>query len=366
MLALRFLPAGLPRKGHRDTIPASHDGGRVSTKILSILPFKRFREAGVVLPETLGFHFDEVLTEKEIISACQGADFLLTPAAYPGITSQIIENIPSVRMIQTAGTGYNRIDIESAARLGIPVANCPGRNVTTVAEFTLALLIALQRHLMVSDREIKAGQYTHAREYFFKSGSREVSEAKIGIIGFGEIGRKVAQLVLSLGASVGYFDVERLSEELETKLGVVFKPLDELLSSCDVISLHVPLTDRTRGMLGSREFRLMPPGALLINTSRGEVVDQSALAQTLEAGRLGGAALDTVYPEPLPLDDPLLRLCPSARDRLLLTPHIAGMTSGAMYRMLTGAIENILRAASGQSPENVVNGIQKVREKAFE
>jgi phosphoglycerate dehydrogenase-like enzyme len=340
-----------------------HEGtDGLKPKVFSILPLKRFEEAGVLLPGALDFRFDEALTEKEIVSACRDADFLLTPAAYPAITSRIIENIPSIRMIQTAGTGYNRIDIQSAARLGIPVANSPGRNVTTVAEFTLALLIALQRRLMVSDREIKAGRYTHAREHFFEFGSREVSEAKIGIIGFGEIGRMVAQLVLPLGASVTYYDVGRASEDLERRLGVTFKPLDELLRSCDVVSLHVPLTDRTRGMMGSREFRLMPAGSLLINTSRGEVVDQNALAEALESGHLGGAALDTVYPEPLPPDDPLLRLSPSARDRLLLTPHIAGMTRGAMHRMLTGAIVNILRAASGQSPENVVNGIHKVRD----
>jgi phosphoglycerate dehydrogenase-like enzyme len=337
----------------------------VKPKVFSILPLKRFEEAGVVLPEALDFRFDEVLTEKEIVSACQGADFLLTPAAYPEITSRIIENIPTVRMIQTSGTGYNRIDIQTAARLGIPVANSPGRNVTTVAEFTLAIIIALQRHLVVSDREIKAGRYTHAREHFFESGSREVSEAKIGIIGFGEIGRKVAQLALSLGASVSYYDVERAPEKLENELGVTFRPLDDLLAICDVISLHVPLTDRTRGMLGSREFRLMPAGVLFINTSRGEIVDQKALAGALEAGHLGGAALDTVYPEPLPPDDRLLRLSPSARDRLLLTPHIAGMTRGAMHRMLTGAIENILRAASGQPPQNVVNDVLKLREKAL-
>jgi phosphoglycerate dehydrogenase-like enzyme len=246
------------------------------------------------------------------------------------------------------------------------VANSPGRNVTTVAEFTLALLIALQRHLVVSDREIKAGQYTLAREHFFKSGSREVSETRIGIIGFGKIGRKVAELASSLGATVSYYDVERTSEGLERNLGVAFKPLDELLRSCDVISLHVPLTDRTRGMVGSREFRLMPSGALLINTSRGEVLDQQALSEALEAGHLGGAALDTVYPEPLAPDDPLLRLSPPVRDRLLLTPHVAGMTRGSMHLMLTGAIENVLRVVSGQSPENVVNGVLKVREKAFE
>ena len=337
----------------------------MSPKVFCILPLGRFEEAGVLLPEALEFHFDEVLTEKAIISACQGADFFLVPAAYPDITSRIIENLPSVRMIQTTGTGYNRVDIRRAARLEIPVANSPGQNVTTVAEFTLALLIALQRHLVVSDREIKAGQYTRARERFFMSGSCEVSEATIGIIGLGEIGRKVAQLALSLGASVSYYDVAQTPETLENELGVSFKPLDELLRSCNVISLHVPLTDRTSGMMGSREFRLMPAGSLLINTSRGEVVDQKALAEALESGHLGGAALDTVYPEPLPPDDPLLQLSPSARDRLLLTPHIAGVTRGAMKRMLTGAIGNILRAASGQSPEHVVNGVRKVREKAF-
>jgi phosphoglycerate dehydrogenase-like enzyme len=327
---------------------------------------KRFEQAGVVLPAALDFRFDEVLTEKEIVSACVGVDFFLAPAAYPDITSRIIENIPTVCMIQTTGTGYDRIDVHSAARLGIPVANSPGRNVTTVAEFTLALLIALQRHLVLSDREIKAGHYPLAREYFFTSGSREVSEAKIGIIGFGEIGRKVAELTLSLGASVSYYDLRRIPEELESNLGVAFKPLDELLESCDVISLHVPLTDRTRGMIGRKELRLMPAGALLINTSRGEVVDQKSLAEALEAGHLGGASLDTVYPEPLPPDDPLLHLSSSACDRLLLTPHIAGMTRGAMNRTLTGAIGNILRAASGEPPENVVNGVLKVREKAFE
>ncbi len=334
-------------------------------KVFCILPLKRFEEAGVVLPEALDFRFDEVLTDQAIISACQGADFFLVPAAYPDITSRILENIPSVRMIQTTGTGYNRVDIRSAARLGIPVANSPGQNVTTVAEFTLALLIALQRRLVVSDREIKAGQYSRARERFFTSGSSEVSEARIGIIGFGEIGRKVAQLALSLGASVSCYDVAQTPETLQNELGVAFKPLDELLRSCDVISVHVPLTDRTRGMVGSRELRLMPAGSLLINTSRGEVVDQKALAEALEAGHLGGAALDTVYPEPLPPDDPLLQLSPSARDRVLLTPHIAGMTRGAMHRMLSGAIENILRVASGQSPEHVVNGIHKLRGDGF-
>jgi phosphoglycerate dehydrogenase-like enzyme len=335
-------------------------------KVISLLPRKRFDEAGVVFPDSLEFRFDEVISEKEIISGCRDAEFLLVPAAYPDIPSRIIENIPTVRMIQTTGTGYDRIDLQAAARLGIPVTNSPSQNVTTVAEFTLGLLIALQRHLVISDREIKAGQYTPARERFFKSGSRGVAETRIGIIGLGEIGRKVAELVSSLEASVSYYDVERAPVELEKRLGVAFRPLDELLQSCDVISLHVPLTNRTRGMLGPRELRLMPPGALLINTSRGDVVDQTALAEALEAGHLGGAALDTVYPEPLPADDPLLRMSPSARDKLLLTPHIAGVTRGAMHRMLTGAIGNIVRGASGQPPENVVNGVLKLRQRAFE
>jgi phosphoglycerate dehydrogenase-like enzyme len=331
-------------------------------KVLSILPLRRFQEAGATLQEQLDVHFNEVLTEDEIISACCGMDFLLVPAPYPPITARVLENSPSIRMIQTSGAGYDKVDLQGAARLKIPVANSPGHNVTAVAEFTIALLIALQRHLVLADREIKTGHYSYVRERFFESGLVEVSDARLGLLGLGMIGRKVARLARFLGAKVSYFDILRAPEAVESDPDVTFRPLEELLSSCDVLSLHLPLTKQTRGIIGSREFSLMPQGSLFINTSRGELVDPEALAYALETEHLAGAAIDTLYPEPPPPSHPLLNLSSAARDRLLITPHIAGITKGALKRMFEAALENILRVASGEPPKNVVNGVTDARQ----
>jgi len=142
---------------------------------------------------------------------------------------------------------------------------------------------------------------------------------------------------------------------------VDYKTLEELLATSDIISIHVPLTEQTLKIKGHREFGLMRPGALFINTARGEVVDQEALAAALECGQLGGAAIDCISPEPPPPGHPLLNLSPAARDRLLLTPHLAGVTLGAFRRMLLNALENMNRVAGGEAPRFVVNGITKGR-----
>jgi phosphoglycerate dehydrogenase-like enzyme len=329
--------------------------------VLSILPLNRFQAAEVALPPDLNFIFKNALEEDEIIAVCSGADFLFLPAVYPLITRRVLENIPSVCMIQSAGAGYDKVDVRSAARLGIPVANSPGENSVTVAEFTLALLIALQRLIVTADREIKAGNYAPLREQFFQSGLKEVKDTRLGLVGLGAIGKQVAKLTGLLGARVSYYDVRRADKRLEEELRITYMPFDQLIGSCDAISLHVPLTGATKGLIGRREFDRMRPGTLLINTSRGEVVDQQALAEALDGERLDGAAIDTVSPEPPPPDHPLLNLSPTGRDRLLITPHIAGITKGAFNRMLRGALANILRVAAGANPLNVVNGISEAR-----
>jgi phosphoglycerate dehydrogenase-like enzyme len=330
-------------------------------KIISLFPLQRFVEAGVSLPDQIEFHFGNATEEGPIISACQGMDFLLVPPAYPLISARVLDHIPSVRMIQTLGSGYDKVDVESAARMGIPVANSPGHNATTVAEFAIALIIALQRRIFLADREVKAGRYSEIREHFFKSGLMEVSETRLGLLGFGTIGRKVAELARILGARVSYYDIQRAPRYLEAEQGVTFKPLDLLLSQSDVLSLHLPLTNQNRELLGRRELKLMPRGALLINTARGELVSQEALAEVLEEGHLAGAAVDTVSPEPPPQDHPLLSLSPAAKDRLLMTPHIGGITRGALRRVFNASFENVLRVAAGDPPRNVVNGVPDVR-----
>ena len=173
----------------------------------------------------------------------------------------------------------------------------------------------------------------------------------------GAIGRRVAKLAGILDASVAYHDLYRIDAQLETELNLEFVTLDELLTKSDIISIHVPLTGETAGLIGKKEIGAMTRGSILINTSRGEVVDQRALADAMETGHIDGAAVDTVSPEPPPPDHPLLNLSPAARDRLILTPHIAGITDQAFGRLLNNALANISRVVSGKPPENVVNGI---------
>jgi phosphoglycerate dehydrogenase-like enzyme len=328
---------------------------------LSILPQIRFTNAGVAFPAELKMHFADVRREEDVIEACRGMDFLFLPAVYPPITAKVLSRISSVRMIQTAGAGYDQVDVASAADLGIPVANSPGHNTGTVAELTLAMLIALQRRMFPADREIKAGRYQSMRERLFRIGLPELGETTLGLVGFGAVGRKVAQVAGLLGASIIYYDINRATSDEEQALKVQYKPLDELLATCDAVSLHAPLTPATRGLIDSRELARMPAGAYLVNTARGELIDQQALAEALESGHIAGAALDTLAPEPPPDDHPLLKLSPEASERLLLTPHIAGTTRGAFRRMLTGALKNLQTVAGGGLPRHVVNGVMKAR-----
>jgi phosphoglycerate dehydrogenase-like enzyme len=329
--------------------------------VLSIVPHRRFKEAEISFPDELEFSFKDVAAEDEVIDACRGMDCLFVLPSFPPITAGVLENIQSVRMIQSAGAGYNNVDTERAADLNIPVANSPGVNTTTVAEYTVALIIALQRHMLTADREIKAGNYGLIREQLFTCGLKEICDLRLGLLGFGAIGRKIAQVVGLLGARVSYFDVLRPDPTIEEQLKVTYKDIDELLRTSDAVSVHTPLTKQTYHLIGERELGLMEPGAILINTARGEIVEPVALAGALESGHLGGAAIDTIYPEPPPSDHPLLNLSKAAKDRLLITPHIAGTTNSAFQRMLNQAIANISRVAAGDPPKHVVNGVLEAR-----
>ncbi|HEY3426506.1 MAG TPA: 2-hydroxyacid dehydrogenase [Negativicutes bacterium] len=326
--------------------------------IISVLPKWRFDASNVELPPKWNFQFVTPATDAELITACQGADCLLVPATFPAINAFILSKIGHIKLIQTVGAGFDLIDIQAAASAGIPVANVPGANANAVAEYTVGLMIALQRQLLVADRETKAGRYVAVRQSLFATGLTDISGSMIGLVGLGAIGQRVAQILRFLGASVSYYDRAGKSLKLETELGIQYKPLNELLADSDVVSLHVPLTNETSGLIGRNELLLMRPGSLLVNTARGEVVNQAALAEMLESGHIAGAAVDVISPEPPTADHPLLNLLPPARDRLLITPHIAGVTVGAFRDILHGALENIDRVLRQQLPKNVVNGVQ--------
>jgi Lactate dehydrogenase and related dehydrogenases len=327
--------------------------------IVSLLSQDKFSSSQPLLPAGCTVRFVEQFSADNIIKACEGADCLFSPASAGPIDSFVLENIPSIKIVQTMGVGFDHVDITAAGRLEIPVANVPGANATAVAEHAVGGLIALQRRYLETDAAVKAGNYTICRNKVLREGLGEVRGSRIGLVGFGNIAQEVAKIVLVLGASVSYCATRRKPPELERRFPVEYKPLDELLATNHIISLHIPLTAQTKEMIGARELALMPPGSLLINMARGEIVEPAALAEALETGRLAGAVIDTVAPEPPGADHPLLNLSAAAKSRLLITPHTGGVTVGSYKRMIEHAFQNMARAARGEVPENLVNGIAR-------
>ncbi len=330
-------------------------------KVVSYVPEELYLKSKVEVPAGWHIVFPEGVGEDDVIAACNGADFLLVTAPRPSVTARVLQNIPSVAMVQVFGAGYDKVDIDAAREVNLPVANTPGQNATTVAEFTIGALIALQRKILLGDREVKAGRHKEIEQALIKTGLKEVRGTKIGLLGLGKIGRQVARLASFMGAEVSYYDPYRCDKKVEEELNVTYLPFLELLQHNEAISLHVLLNKDTYNLISRKELSLMPPGALLINTSRGEVVDQAALAEALESGHLGGAAVDNFAPDPPPPDHPLLNLSPTAGERFLATPHIAGVTAGSFSRMLKEALANLRRAAAGEEPWHVVNGVKMVR-----
>ena len=189
-------------------------------------------------------------------------------------------------------------------------------------------------------------------------GMSEVSASSWGIIGLGRIGSKLAEVGRALGAEINYYKPQRKTEPEEKQLGVNFRGFKELLTTSDVIIICVPLTEKTRRLIGAREIEMMKPGAILINAARGGIVDDAAVAAALAAGHLGGAGLDTFESEPLPADHPLLTLPEEVKDRIFFTPHLGGVTVQALNRMIDAALNNCIRVIKGERPLAVVNGVE--------
>ncbi|MEN6411555.1 MAG: 2-hydroxyacid dehydrogenase [Veillonellales bacterium] len=325
--------------------------------IASVMPKWRFEAANVAAPNGWDIRFISPKKDEELIEACKEAECLLVPAGFQNVTANVLQHCQHLKLVQTAGAGFDGVDYKAAKAVGIPVANVPGQNAHSVAEYTVGLMIALQRQLFIADRETKAGRYVKIRQELFQRGLTEIAGSSVGLIGLGAIGQKVAVILSCLGAAVSYYSLPRSSSQVEASLRLAYKPLEQLLAESDIVSLHVPLTDKTRGLIGEKEMLRMKPTGLLVNTARGEIVDQAALAKVLEKGRIAGAAVDVLYPEPPEEDHPLLTLSAAANNRLLVTPHIAGVTVRSFRLMLTKALENIDRVLRGEHPEHVVNGL---------
>ena len=257
----------------------------------------------------------EYTRRDQIIERCREAEVAITNKVV--FDRATLEQLPRLRLICVAATGMNHIDLEAAAERGIAVKNAVGYSTHSVTETTIGAAIALMRQVIYYDRYVKQEYGGSERQYHFGRTTHQLFGSRWGIIGLGNIGHSVAKVAEALGCEVAYTSTSGVAREEPYPC----LPLDELLAWADVVSIHAPLNDRTRGLIGARELARMKPSALLINVARGGIVDEAALAATLDEGRLAGAALDVFAHEPLEADSPLLRL--RNADRLLLSPHNA-------------------------------------------
>jgi phosphoglycerate dehydrogenase-like enzyme len=277
----------------------------------------------------------------EFYAAAADAEYFLGLARTMG--TEFFRSAPKLKLVQLLSAGYDRVDIEAARKAGVPVANNGGANAIAVAEHTILLMLAVLKQLVRFHLDVVAGRWRPPASS--ESPVYELSGRTVGIVGLGNIGKKVARRAAAFDARVQYYDIVRLSAAEEDALGVRFVLLSELLRTSDIVSLHVPLTDATRRMIGARELGLMKPGAILVNTARGGLVDETALVRALEEKRIGGAALDVFEVEPLPADSPLRRL-----DQVVLTPHVGGLSAASLQAMAERCVENVLAVLRGRDP----------------
>lgn len=265
------------------------------------------------------------------------------------LNEQDIKAIPDLKLIQRWGVGYDKVDVKAAGARNVQVAVTPGMNATAVSEMAVLLMLATYRHLVRLHADVSSGKWQGSG---LGSTSYTLDGKKVGLVGLGAIGKLVAKKVQAFGAGVQYYDLFRLPEEEETKLGLTYVPLEELFKSSDVISLHVPLNDGTKHLVCKATIELMKPTAILVNTARGPIIKEKDLAEALQEKRILGAGLDCLEQEPADRENPLLRL-----DNVVLTPHMGGSTADINLAMAKRCIENIVKVSRGEqlAPPDLVN-----------
>ena len=282
-------------------------------------------------------------SEEEIIDLAQEADAVLN--CYAKLTARVISELKHCRIIARYGIGVDNVDLVAATRAKILVTNVPDYCIDEVSDHALALLLALERRIVAADGAVKAGAW----DVVAHAGVRRLRGQTLGLLGFGKIAKAVVSKVQPLGMKVLVYD-PYLEPELVARHGAEAVSLDRLLAEADAISIHVPLSPETHNLIGEQELARMKPTAFVINTSRGGIVDEQALAEALKAGRIGGAALDVLSVEPPPLDHPLRGL-----SNVILTPHLAFYSRESVIELQTKAAEEVARALRGESPRSPVN-----------
>jgi D-3-phosphoglycerate dehydrogenase len=289
----------------------------------------------IVTPEQ-----DQPLKEVEMISLIGDVDAALV--GNDTVNEHVIAAAPNLKVVSKHGVGVDNVDVPAATRAGVIVTNTPGANQVAVAEMAVALIMALTRKIGYHDMVVKSGGWNRII-------GTELAGKTVGLVGLGRIGKEVVLRLKGFQVKFLAFDVYQ-DNTFAIENGVRFVTLDELLTESDIVTLHAVLTSETQGFIGEKELKRMKPGALLVNTARGGLVDETALYQALSENRLAGAGLDVFAEEP-PKDSPLLQL----GDKVILTPHLGAQTTETVLRMGKMAAENIVQVLRGERPVGLVN-----------
>jgi len=280
------------------------------------------------------------MDDDEKIELVRDADFIML---FPGkISDRVLQSAPKCKLIQLLSAGYDEMNLPLAEDLGIAVANNGGANRVAVAEHTLMLMLATHRRMMFYANNVKAGRWKQEQDR--KIDVFELEGKTLGLIGMGNIGRQVARRAAAFDMELQYYDkYHPLTPVEEETMGIKAVDMDTLLKTSDIVSTHVPLTRETYGMIGKRELELMKPSGVVINTSRGGVIEETSLVEALISGTISAAGLDVMEHEPPDPNDPLLQI-----ENLVITPHTAGPTLESIPKRAANAFENIQHVWSGQ------------------
>jgi len=282
--------------------------------------------------------YGRVLTEEELAGLIEEMDGIIV--GIDPVTSKVLEKAKRLKVISKYGVGVDNIDLEKAKEKGILVTNTPGANSNAVAELTLGLIFTVLRKINLSDRKTREGSWERFVGY-------ELSGKTLGIIGTGNIGRRLVKLLKGFDLRILCYDKD-LDLEWAAEEGIIYVSLEELLKNSDVISIHMPLTKETYHFISDKELSFVKPGAVIINTSRGGIIDEMALYNALKEGKLLGAGLDVFEKEP-PIDSPLLNL-----ENVVMTSHIGAHTQEATENMAKMAVENLISVLKGEKPKFLV------------
>ena len=309
-----------------------------------------------VAPPELELHFAKTYDDAEQMALVENAEIIL--AGWAAVTAPMLTHAKKLRFIGKWGIGVDRIDVEAARRMKIPLAITAGANAAPVSELTIALMLGVYRRLAQADSALRRGQWLKAE---MRALGYQVAGKTVGLLGFGNIGRMVARRLAGFDPKIIYFDERRADAETEARLNVQFVSFEQLLAQSDILTLHAPYIPSTAKIINAQSIARMKTGAVLINTARGELVDEKALYDALVSQKLRGAGLDAFDPEPPLPDNPLFKL-----DQVMVTPHTGGAVFDNVENVTRHVIGNIMRFLHGEAmaPADVIVPVEKLTVKA--